>query len=198
MALNIAAFLALVSLTLPGQLWGGVHIPSGQDAFGNPWSGPSLGNPKQCEGPGVDPWITGFRDRVMAYDQLARFAEERFGVSTACEGTVTMEFDGAKFGTLLVRFPGGYSLKVVTMPIESSVVTLRADPAFSDESEIRGVLQDYVRGLGLSIDWTAPEEEVDGAEVVHRFWDPESGLNASASLIFSEGRLVAISVSMAL
>jgi hypothetical protein len=134
----------------------------------------------------------------MSFNQLARFAEQRFGAPTACEGAVTTEFDGAKFGTLLVSFPGGYSLEVVTMPIESSVTTFRADSGFPDESEIRGVLQRYVSGIGLSIDWTTPEEEAHGAEVVHRFWDPRSGLNASASLIFSEDRLVAISVSMAL
>jgi hypothetical protein len=133
----------------------------------------------------------------MSFDQLARFAEQRFGAPTGCEGAVTTEFDGVKFGTLLVSFPGGYSLEIVTMPIESSVTTLRADSGFPDESEIRGVLQRYCSGIGLAIDWTTPEERARGDEIVQQFWDPRPGINASASLIFSGDRLVAIGVSFA-
>jgi hypothetical protein len=169
-----------------------------EGADGTRWPRSFLMNPVQCDGPGVDPWISSLRDRVMTYDDLARFAEDRFGPPTACEGTVTTEFDGSKFGALLMGFAGGVSLEVVTMPIESSVTTLRADAGFRDEAEIRQVLKRYASGLGLAIDWSTPEVLTDGAELIHRFWDPESGINASASLIFSEDRLVAICVSMAL
>jgi hypothetical protein len=134
----------------------------------------------------------------MSYDELARFTQERFGTPTACHGTVTDEFDGAKFGILLLSFPGGISLEVVTMPSESSLTTLRAESGFSDEAEVRQAIQSYAEGIGLELDWSRPEVTAEVGHLVHRFWDPETGLNAAASLIFSEGRLVAVRVSMAL
>jgi hypothetical protein len=152
----------------------------------------------QCEGPGVDPWVTDLRDRVMRYNGLAQFAVERYGASTACEGAVTSEFDGAKFGRVVLTFGEGVTLAVETEPPESSSTTLRASGGFGEEAEVRALLREEATRGGLSIDWTTPEVRTEGAEVVHQFWDPEPGLNASASLIFLDGTLVGVRLSMAL
>ncbi len=83
-------------------------------------------------------------------------------------------------------------------PPESSVSTLRASSGFGDEGLVRRALRQYTSDIGLAIDWTTPEISMEGAEVVHVLWDPEPGLNASASLIFARGDLLAVRVSMAL
>jgi len=151
-----------------------------------------------CDGPGVDPWIGELRDRVTSYDGLARFALEHYGAPVACEGAVTSEFDGAKFGTLLLSFPEGVTLEVETMPPETSIVTLQSPSGFHDEGVILAALRARTAEIGLAIDWEAPEESMEGNRSVRRFWDPDPGLNASASLVYSAGVLVAVGVSMAL
>lgn len=152
----------------------------------------------QCEGPRVDPWVTDFRDRVMSYDALGLFALKRYGAPTACEGAVTDEFDGEKFGRLALTFGEGITLEVETLPPETSVTTLRAAAGFDDEASVRKALEDDATSLGLAIDWTAPEVSEEGDEVTRAFWDPDTGLNASAALVYRGDRLVAVRVSMAL
>lgn len=152
----------------------------------------------RCEGPGVDPWVTDLRDSVMRYSEFAHFAVRRYGAPTACDGKVTTEFDGARFGRVILTFIEGVTLTVETMPPETSISTFRASGGFGDGAEVRALLREYASGLGLSIDWTAPEIRTEGGEVVHQFWDPEPGLNGSASFIFLDGTLVGVRVSMAL
>jgi hypothetical protein len=53
-------------------------------------------------------------------------------------------------------------------------------------------------GIGLSIDWSTPEITSEAGEEVHTFWDPEPGLNASASLIYVGGVLMGVRLGMAL
>ena len=151
-----------------------------------------------CDAPDADPWIGDLRESVVGYDGLARFALERYGIPVACEGAVTDEFDGAKFGHVVLRFAGDIALEVRTMPPETSVWTLRAPAGFGDEGAVRRALEEHASGIGLAIDWATPQVRTEGDELVHAFWDPDEGLNASASLIFSGGRLVAVRVSMAL
>lgn len=175
------AVLALVGL-LAGDVGRGAGVPS----------------PAQCDGPAADPWVTDLRDRVLGFDGLARFAVEGYGQPIACEGAVVTEFDGMSFGEVTLIFADGVSLRVQTMPPESSVRTLRAPAGFADEEAVRAVLQRYATGIGLSIDWSDPETTSVGSEVVRTFWDPDPGLNASASLILRDGRLVGVRLSMAL
>lgn len=151
-----------------------------------------------CDGPRADAWVADFRDRVLAHDRLAHFAVLHHGQPTACEGEVTSEFDGARFGVVVLTFSGGVTLEVETMPPEASITTLRAPSGFPDETGVREALQDHANGIGLAIDWTTPEVGSEGAEVVHAFRDPDPGLNASASLIYLDGELVAVRLSMAL
>ena len=157
-----------------------------------PVSGPA------CEGPDVDPWVTGLRDRALSSNQLAAYALERYGPLLHCTGLVTTEFDGAKFGIVRLEFTGGVILTIETMPPETSIVSLRAGAGFGDAGALRRVLEAYAAGAGLHIDWTAPTVTREGDERRATFWDPDPGLNASATLLFVQDTLVAVGVSMAL
>lgn len=153
----------------------------------------------QCEGPGVDPWVTQARDRLIEIDDLGRYAIGRYGAPTACEGRPTGKFDGNTFGRVVLTFAGGVTLELETQPPEASLVTLRAPSGFADAGEVRTLLRDYAKGIGLSIDWaTTPEITSEGDETVHRFRDPDNGLNASASLYVRRDTLVAVRLSLAL
>ena len=151
-----------------------------------------------CEGPEADPWVADFLSRVEAFDALYQFVVDEHGPPTTCAGTVTMEFDGARFGLLMLGFPDGVAFSVETLPPESGVTTLRAASGFPDLESVRGALESYAAGRGLAIDWSTPEIVTEGDEVVQTFWDPEPGLNASASLIFVGDALVGVRLSLAL
>lgn len=172
--------------------------PVAPHLFAHQRSGANFPQPAQCEGSGMDPWITDLRDRVMRYSGFAGFAVQSYGSPTACEGAITTEFDGAKFGRVVLTFGEGVTLAVETEPPESSSTTLRASGGFAEEAAVRALLREEATRRGLSIDWTTPEVRTEGAEVVHQFWDPEPGLNASASLIFLDGTLVGVRLSLAL
>jgi hypothetical protein len=101
----------------------------------------SSGNRPACAGPDADPWVTELRDRVLSYDELAAFAVEAYGAPLTCGGEVGTEFDGVKFGSLLLNFSDGASFEVETMPPETSVVTLSAPSGFTDEVLARQVLK---------------------------------------------------------
>lgn len=150
-----------------------------------------------CEGPEADPWVTELRNRVLSGDRLAAYAVERYGPPRRCEGAVTAEFDGAKFGSVRLDFADGVTFTVETQPPEASIVVLRAISGLGAAAAVRRVLEAYSAGLGLRIDWTVPAESRDGDERVQSFWDPEPGVNGSASLIFLGDTLVAVRVSMA-
>ena len=151
-----------------------------------------------CDASDADPWIRAFRDRVTSYHGLARFAADHYGEVRRCHGRVTAEFDGAKFGTLILDFNEGVTLEVQTLPPEASISTLRAPSGFRGGSRARYALEKYAADIGLEIDWTALEITREEGAVEHTFWDPEAGLNASASLIYRSGRLVGVRISMAL
>jgi hypothetical protein len=178
---GVVALSALV-LVVPRGLWGAIADQSAA----------------ACEGPDVDPWVGEFRDRVLSFNSLAHFAIAEFGEPVDCEGAVTTEFDGVLYGTLVLTFPTGVTLQVETQPIETSVVTLRAAAGFRVGASIEAELRAYCAQIGVSIDWDRPEDSTDGDESIRTFRDPDPGLNASASLVTSNGMLVAARFSMAL
>ena len=151
-----------------------------------------------CEDPGAHPWIVDFRDRVLSFNDLHRLAVAQLGEPISCDGEITTEFDGVFYGRLVIGYSNDASLVVETMPIETSIVELRVPAGFDDPETARAALADYTQGIGLEIDWEAAETTTEGPETVHTHWDPETGLNASASLVFVGDRLVGIRVSMAL
>jgi hypothetical protein len=154
---------------------------------------------RQCEGPDVHPWVADFRSRIESYDDLYRFAVERFGPPVACEGAIGDEFDGMLFGSLRFTFAGGVTYAIETMPIETSVSVMRHPSGFGDPAATREALAADARGTGLRIDWSAaPEITEEDGETIHSYGDPEPGLNASASLIYRGDALVGIRLSMAL
>jgi hypothetical protein len=142
--------------------------------------------------------VTDLRDRVLDDDGLAQFAVLTYGAPIACDGSRTVEFSGTWFGSVRLTFAGGATLEVATSPPESSVVTLGVPSGFGDEARVREALVDNTADQGLAIDWSAPEISSSGPEEIHTFWDPDPGLNASASLIYSDGILVAVRTGMAL
>jgi hypothetical protein len=108
-----------------------------------------------------------------------------------------MEFDGVEFGSLRLDFAEGVSFQLETMPPEASVVTLARVEELASETEGRRVLEEYTSRVGVSIDWALPIESNEGAARIMTYWDPTPGFNASASLSFVAGTLVAIRFSMA-
>ena len=151
-----------------------------------------------CDAPDSDPWVRELRDRVLGFDDLATFAVESYGAPLTCEGRVMDEFDGMSFGSLRLGFSDGVTFQVETQPPEASAVTLRAPSGFGDEASARQALERYAADIGLDIDWTTPEVTTETGESTETFWDPEPGLNASASLVFADGSLVALRLSLAL
>jgi len=151
-----------------------------------------------CDGPEPDPWVVDFRDRVLAYDGLARYAVSRWGEPVSCQGEVTIEFDGVSYGTLSLVFRGDVSLIVETVPIETSIVILDAPLGFDDRASVEAALRAHAEAVGVAIDWTQPTTVGDRNHLMQTFWDPDPGVNASASLDIAEGVLVAVSFSLAL
>jgi hypothetical protein len=151
-----------------------------------------------CEGPDVHPWVTERRDRTLRYDGVVHFAVERFGPPMACDGAVTTEFDGVPYGRVVLTFEGGIEYQVETMPIETSVRALRAAGGFGDVAAVEELLRAEAADIGFDIDWSSPEETVEGTMVTRRYRDPEPGLNASVSFVYHDEVLIEARLSMAL
>jgi len=149
------------------------------------------------DGPDTDPWVRDFRDRVVSYDGLYRFAVDRYGAPTSCEGEVNMEFDGARFGRIVLDFASGVAYTVETQPPEASVRVLSSAGGFADPEAVREAVAAYAADIGLDLDWTAPEVATEDGLEMRTFWDPEPGLNASVTLVFSGGALVRVRVGLA-
>jgi hypothetical protein len=152
----------------------------------------------QCDAPDTDPWVPEMRERVLRFDDLAVFATESFGEPMSCVGAVTAEFDGMNFGFLHLKFSQGSTFDIETLPPESSAATLRSPSGFADEEAARRVLASYAEGIGVEIDWTAVTVTAKASERIETYWDPDTGLNASASLIYEDSALVGMRFSMAL
>ena len=151
-----------------------------------------------CESPMADSWTKARRDGLLARNELVGYAAELYGPPESCEGAVDAEFDGQEFGTLNLGFSEGVTFRLQTMPPESGTVTLRVPPGFEDEETAKGVLRTHSARVGVEIDWTIPEVTMEGAERVTSFWDPDQGLNARASFIYLDGKLVGLRFSLAL
>jgi len=153
---------------------------------------------QSCDAPEAEQWVRELRERILRFDTLAGFAMETYGVPLGCNGAVTAEFDGMRFGRLRLDFSEGAYFEVETLPPEMSVVKLRAAQGLPDEAAARRALADYAAGIGLDIDWTAPEVTVEAEARTERFRDPDPGLNGSAALVFENATLVALRLSLAL
>lgn len=151
-----------------------------------------------CGDPDADATIADFRDRVLASNGLARFATNELGLPEACEYEVTTEFDGVEYGRLRLSYSDSVTLTVASWPPETTVITLESVSGFADAEGVEAALRAYTEELGFSIDWSTPELSVEGGESTTIYWDPEPGLNASASLTRSGGSLVEARVSWAL
>lgn len=163
-----------------------------------PDTAPTMASGATCDGASADPLVTELRDRLER-GELARFAGDHFGARTACEGLVTTEFDGRTFGIVRLTYPQGVSLSLETMPPETSIVVLTRPDGFDADDRAIAALRRHAKDIGLRIDWEAPPEQtVDGDKTIHTFWDPDSGLNASASVVRVGESLRSLRLSMAL
>ena len=150
-----------------------------------------------CDSPETDPWVTALRARIVSFDALARYAIQLYGPPEACEGSVSLEFDGEKFGVLRLDFPGSASLRIETMPPEASVLMFSAEVGFEDEAAARISLESYALSRGLDIDWSNPTVEGDSRTRIETFWDPQPGVNGSVTLHFVEDILVGLGLNLA-
>lgn len=189
-AATVLAFGLLVAWTASGGTQGKTEDQREVEGVG------SL--PFACDGPDGDPWVTATADRVPRFDGMFAFAIEHHGEATGCSGRVTDEFDGARFGVVTWTFTGGVVFELQTMPPETSRVSLRVPEGFEDPVAATAALRAYTDGIGVAIDWDAPQVLLEGDAEVRSHWDPESGLNASASLVFVGEALVELRFSMAL
>ena len=153
---------------------------------------------RECDGPDADSWVSDFRDRTLAYNEIARSAVERWGAPTACEGAVTTEFDGVQFGFVRLTFEEGVTVEVETMPIETSITVLRAVDGFADAAAVEESVRAAAADIGLEVDWATPEVTSEGDRTTRTYWDPESGLNASVALVYRGDTLIEARISMAL
>lgn len=133
----------------------------------------------------------------MSYDGLLRFSVEEFGEPVECDGSVTDEFDGARYGIVSFRFRGGATFTVETMPPSLRIATLLDAGGFDESDRIVEAARRYASDLGLAIVWESPERSNEGAEVTEQFWDPDPGLNGSVSFTRASESLVSVRVSMA-
>lgn len=165
---------------------------------GGEWSILNHPSALQCDGPLDDPWVTDFRDQVMSHNELAHFALVNYGQPMACDGKVTSEFEGTKYGVVELVFPGGATLEVQTQPPETSIMTLTSPSGFVDAPAVRALIRRYTESIDLSIDWSTPEITMEDDKILHTFWDESAGLNAAASFILRDGLLVGVRISLAL
>ena len=151
-----------------------------------------------CESGRVDLWVTELRDRVLARDQLALYAIERYGEPLSCDGTVTSEFEGGKFGSLVLGFSEGASYRIEVMPPEAQIVELDVPMGFDVASSARELMRAYAEEVGVEIDWETPTARMFGDRREETYWDPDDGLNASVTLTYRAETLIAVRFSLAL
>jgi len=156
------------------------------------------GKREPCEGEGVDVWVTDMRDRVLARDRLALYAIERYGEPLRCDGTVTSELEGGKFGTLVLGFSEGASYRIEVMPPEAQIVELDVPMGFDVSSSARELMTAYAEEVGVEIDWAAPTARDLGDRREETYWDPDDGLNASVTYTYRAEALIAVRFSLAL
>lgn len=151
-----------------------------------------------CDGPDVDPWVTGLRDRIMNFNALAAYAQRTHGPATACDGEVVDDFNGAKFGVVALTFGEDVTLTVQTFPPEASIVSFADASGFSDERGIRELLLAYTTDVGLRVDWSIPDVKQGDGTRVETYFDLHPGMNASVALHYSDATLTEIRVTLAL
>ena len=147
----------------------------------------------------VDAWVQGLCARVVEAEGLYRIATEAGGPPASCSGSVTGEFEDRKFGDLRCEWSSGQRFTLSTFPPESSVVELQSAAGLARPDELRGALKEYVKAIGLEIDWSNAETRPAENGSVEEFSEETPGTNAFVRLRYDrEHQLIGVSVSMAL
>lgn len=151
-----------------------------------------------CEATGTDPWVVGLRDRILNFNELAAHAVRRYGPPSACDGSVTDDYNGAKFGIVTLSFGDDVTLSVETFPPEASIVSFSDASGFDDERAMRELLLAYTADVGLRVDWSLPDVRRGEGTRVETYFDAHPGMNASVALHYTAGALTQIRVTLAL
>lgn len=163
--------------------------------------GPVYGNEinedLSCQKAAGERWLSDWKIAIEQ-GEFYRYAVKLFNTPVECQGKITDTFDGNYFGIMQFYFSSGVELKIETFPPESSITTLRVPNGFPDESDTRSFLEQYLRDIGLRIDWTKPEERTANGEKIIEFYDPKPGFNATAIMVYKNKKLIKIGYSIAL
>lgn len=152
-----------------------------------------------CYAGQTDEWLVAFYNRVRTHDKLFQYALKNYGEPDSCVGNVTAEFDGKKYGSIKFVWGKVRSFSVSTMPPESSIIKLESKYGFSNAAAVRHMLEQYTRGLGLTIDWTDAVKNVSETGVIETFTAKPVGMNIHVRLHYNtEKKLTGIIISMAL
>lgn len=134
-----------------------------------------------CDEADQNPWVAQNRTRWVDENDLVAFATASAGEPSTCEWEIRL-WQGSEYRTLTMGFDGGLEFTLETMPPGIRIVHLRASGGFPDPDAAVGALRALTERRGLDIDWSSPDADVwDGLDV-QQFWDPEPGLNASATI----------------
>jgi len=150
----------------------------------------------RCDDPDGHPWIAQSRDRVMTTNELVALATTAAGDPASCEGSVTV-WQGEEYRLLRIGFEHGVDFSLETMPPGVQMMGLSASDGFIDADAALQALRDLTERMGVSIDWTMAEERQSEGVDIEQYWDPDPGLNASASVGRSSGTIVSLRWSIA-
>jgi hypothetical protein len=142
-------------------------------------------------------WVVEMIDETRRDDLLFRFAQGAFGVPVACEGRVTGEFDGQPFGEVRFHFRDEVTLEIETMPPLVRIVTLTHPTGFPGTDAVLEAARTYAEVSGFVLDWGAPASVAEGEFRRDEYRDPEPGLNASVTLVWSADRLRSVRIASA-
>lgn len=142
-------------------------------------------------------WLLQWRDNAEK-DQLYLYGVKLFKAPIDCETEITDTFESNNFGTLLFIFTGSAKFKLETFPPESSRITLRVPNGFPNMREACFVLEQYVRKIGVSLDWSKPKQQKNGLEMIKSFHPLDPELNATAIQVYKNKKLIEIGFNMAL
>lgn len=145
----------------------------------------------------AEQWLRNWIERA-GQGRLYLYAVKLFNAPIDYKAEITDAFDGQYFGTLMFIFSGDNTLTIETFPPESSRITLSVPKGFPDEREACLMLEQYLKEIGLDIDWSKPARRVNGVEQTVSFGPLDQEFNAGAFQIYESGKLVKIGYYLAL
>ena len=146
-----------------------------------------------------DDWMIASAQRILSYNELFRFASERFGVPAVCSGKIDTSIDSQTFGTVRFTWRDGVHFSVMTLPPESMINYFSFKDASIDEGKLTEFLKSYTERLGYSIDWRRPVEGYQEPMQTRSYLSDRAGDNARLQFEYnSQKQLIGVKFSSAL